>query len=227
MTIDLRTKLYFLLGAPLLMFIELNMVVELLIVFLYCSLFLFTQDYKWFTTFFVFYIFQVCLYYILPIVSWHPFIIFTLSFIAIGLRQMILSIISGTFLLKTTSISEWLFLLNRWRLPKGMIIAVAVMVRFVSTIVYDYQIIKQSMAIRGIDTSFVAMIKYPLKTFEYMIIPVLMNTSFTARDLTISVLTKGISQSIRPTSYRTYLMSWVDWLLIGILTTLWIGGVKV
>lgn len=227
MTIDLRTKLFFLLTAPLLLFVNVTMFIECLILFVYCSLFLMTKDYKWFVFFFGLYVIQVGLYYLLPIISWHPFISFTLSFIAIGLRQMMLSIISGAFLLKTTSISEWLFLLNKWCLPKGMTIAVAVMVRFVSTIIYDYQIIKQSMAIRGIDISIIAMLKQPLRTFEYMIMPILMNTSFTARDLTISVLTKGINSSTRPTSYRTYDMSMFDWFLITLVIVLWTGGILI
>src|SRR5699024_5827964 len=227
MTIDLRTKLFLLLSAPLLMFVNVTMFIECLIIFLYCSLFLMTKDYKWFVFFFGLYLIQVGLYYLLPMVSWPPFISFTFSFIAIGLRQMMLSIISGAFLLKTTSISEWLFLLYKWRLPKGMTIAIAVMVRFVSTIIYDYQIIKQSMAIRGIDISIIAMLKHPLRTFEYMIMPILMNTSFTARDLTISVLTKGINGSTRQTSYRTYNMSMLDWLLIALVIVLWTGGILI
>lgn len=227
MTIDLRTKLFFLLTAPLLMLVNVTMFMEFLIVVLYCSLFLMTQNYKWFIFFFGLYVIQMGLYYLLPMVSWHPFISFTLSFIAIGLRQMMLSMISGAFLIKTTSISEWIFLLNKWRLPKGVTIAVAVIVRFVSTIIYDYQIIKQSMAIRGIDVSIMAMIKHPLQTFEYMIMPILMNTSFTARDLTISVLTKGINGSARPTSYRTYDMSMPDWLLIALVIVLWTGGILI
>lgn len=215
--IDLRTKLIFLLTAPLFMFLELPITLEIAVIIIYLSLFLLYKEYKWAIAYSSLYVFQLFLLFTLPKTNLHPFIFFTLSFFAVGLRRMLFSIISGTFLLKTTSISEWLFLLNKWHVPKGIKIGVAVMVRFVPTIINDFRVIKQAMAIRGIQLSVGSFFIHPIQTFEYSIIPLLMNTSFTARDLTISALTKGIQNKQQATSYKQYHMGTIDYILIAII----------
>ena len=78
---------------------------------------------------------------------------------------------------------------------------------------------------RGIDFSPKRVLTHPVNAFEYLIIPLLMNTSFTARDLTIAALTKGLDSKAQQTSYRTYTLSGIDysyWLALAVVT---IGGI--
>lgn len=223
--IDLRTKLIFLLAAPQLILFNIPFWIEIILVLLYLSLFLFSRDYKWIIFFLVVYSLQVLVFNLLGQVSFHPFLLFILSFLSIGLRQMILSIIAGAFLLKTTAISEWTATLTKLKAPKGLKIGLAVLTRFIITVIHDFNRIRQALLVRGIDFSPKRVLTHPVNAFEYLIIPLLMNTSFTARDLTIAALTKGLDSKAQQTSYRTYTLSGIDysyWLALAVVT---IGGI--
>lgn len=222
--VDLRVKLLFLILAPLFMYMEINLIFEVVVVLIYLSVFLLYKDYKWAMGFLALYGFQLAILFSLPYINLPAFFMFTLSFLGIGFRRMMLSVISGAVLLKTTSISEWLSLLNRWHFPHGLRLGIAVIIRFVPTVVHDYRIIQRAMAIRGIHFDFVTLITHPIRSFEYIIIPLLMNTSFTARDLTISSLTKGLNQSNHQTSYRVYELTGIDYFYMIILIMAMMGG---
>lgn len=222
--IDLRTKLFFLILAPLFIYLELNLFFEILVVLIYLSVFVVYRDFKWAGGFLLLYGSQLAILFFRPNINLHPFFMFTLSFLGIGFRRMMLSIISGAVLLKTTSISEWLSLLNKWHIPRNIRLGIAVLIRFVPTIIHDYRIIKRAMAIRGIHFNFGSLIRHPVRSFEYIIIPLLINTSFNARDLTISALTKGLNKGGPQTSFRTYRMTAVDYAYIVILSLAIAGG---
>lgn len=222
--IDLRTKLLFLILAPLFMYLELNLFFEIMVVLIYLSVFIVYQEFLWAGGFLLLYGGQLGILFMLPHINLHPFFMFTLSFLGVGFRRMMLSIISGAVLLKTTSISEWLSLLNKWHFPRNIRLGIAVLIRFVPTVIHDYRIIKRAMAIRGIHFNFNTLLRHPVRSFEYIIIPLLINTSFNARDLTISALTKGLNRSGSQTSYRVYKMNWLDWAYILILSLNIAGG---
>ncbi|MDN6113099.1 MAG: energy-coupling factor transporter transmembrane protein EcfT, partial [Tetragenococcus halophilus] len=56
----------------------------------------------------------------------------------------------------------------------------------------------------------IAFIKQPVQTFEFILIPLLMNASQVAQDLTISALTKGLSIPGKQTSIINLRMTKVD-----------------
>lgn len=166
--------------------------------------------------------------YVLPQVT-HRALYYMLSFFSVGIRGLQPTFIPAIFAWTTTPVAEWLALLKKWRMPKALIILVAVMGRFGPTLGQDYRKIRQAMAFRGISTSFWGLLKSPLKSFEYILIPLLMNATQVAEDLTLSALTKGISLPGRQTSRVQLQLGFGDYLYMAVLVVIffvwWMGGV--
>lgn len=166
--------------------------------------------------------------YVLPQVT-HRALYYMLSFFSVGIRGLQPTFIPAIFAWTTTPLAEWLALLKSWRMPKTLIILVAVMGRFGPTLRQDYRKIRQAMAFRGISTSFWGLLKSPLRSFEYVLIPLLMNATQVAEDLTLSALTKGISLPGRHTSLVQLKLGAGDYLYMAVLVVIffvwWMGGV--
>ncbi|MBG9982723.1 energy-coupling factor transporter transmembrane protein EcfT [Aerococcaceae bacterium DSM 111020] len=164
-----------------------------------CALFLF-QEYQTATRLLIFYIVQwFILIFILPKLN-QPFIYFILSFFANGIRSLMPAIAYLNFLFKTTSMAEWTALMHQWHVPTFISIPLMVMVRFFPTIKHDYQQIIRALRMRGIATSPWQWLKHPMKMFEYVLIPLLMNATHVGEDLTIAALTKGFDLKRNKTS---------------------------
>ena len=78
----------------------------------------------------------------------------------------------------------------------------------------DYRQIRDGMAMRNI---YIGMF-HPLQSLEYVIIPLLMNGSTVARDLSVAALTQGIGLSGRHTSMVQIKMQIYDWIYMIIST---------
>lgn len=163
---------------------------------------------------------------LLPIIE-SPFFIYIVSFIFNGFRLLLPGIIAGTYAIKTTTVSEWIATFKKLHFPNWLLIPIAVMLRFFPAVREDYHHIRKAMAFRGIGTNPVDLMKQPIKTFEYILIPLLMNATQVAEDLTISALTKGLSLPGRHTSIVELKWTSMDWLLVGLVFLpfiLFIGG---
>ena len=82
--------------------------------------------------------------------------------------------------------------LRRMHLPESIIIPCAVVVRFFPTVGEDYRHIRAAMALRGIAAGRGALLRHPVQSLEYILMPLLMNSNNVAQDLSAAALTKGI-----------------------------------
>lgn len=73
-----------------------------------------------------------------------------------------------------------------------IIIPCAVVVRFFPTVGEDYRHIRAAMALRGIAAGRGALLRHPVQSLEYILMPLLMNSNNVAQDLSAAALTKGI-----------------------------------
>lgn len=226
--LDPRTKLLLLILAAFYIGLQMNGPSEILLIFIYLAPLFIARLYKFGTVFLVIYILQLlAAIYLLPSVT-QPFLIFILSFLTHGLRVLMPSIIAGTYAMKTTAVNEWIAALKKIHMPNWLLIPLAVMARFFPTIREDYQNIRKAMAFRGIGTSFWDLIKHPMQTLEFILIPLLMNATQVAEDLTISSLTKGLSLPGKHTTIVHLQMKTFDWIFIGLAVVpmvLYLGGV--
>lgn len=227
-SLDPRTKLVMVAVGLLVTYLSRSLATEILFVALFLLPFFLTGHKKRGLRLTVSYlILLLTARYILPQVT-HRALYYMLSFFSVGIRSLQTTFIPAIFAWTTTPVAEWLALLKSWRMPKALITLVAVMGRFGPTLRQDYRKIRQAMAFRGISTSFWGLLKSPLRSFEYILIPLLMNATQVAEDLTLSALTKGISLPGRHTSLvQLKLRAW-DYLYLVVLVAAffvwWMGG---
>lgn len=106
--------------------------------------------------------------------------------------MMLPCIITGAYVFTTTSMSEFIAALRLLHIPENMIITCSVVVRFFPSVKEDYSYIRDALALRGIGEDRIYFIKHPFESLEYILMPLLMNASNVAQDLSIAALTKGI-----------------------------------
>lgn len=115
-----------------------------------------------------------------------------LSLVSVGVRTMLPCIITGAYAFSTTTVGELTAALRRMHLPESIIIPCAVVVRFFPTVGEDYRHIRAAMALRGIAAGRGALLRHPVQSLEYILMPLLMNSNNVAQDLSAAALTKGI-----------------------------------
>lgn len=212
--LDPRTKIILTLFAAFYVAIDLNIVLEMILIFIYILPFFIAGLSKFGIIFSIIYIIQLLgSIYLLPYVE-SPFLIYIVSFIFNGFRLLLPGIISGAYAVKTTTVSEWIAAFKNWHFPNWLLIPIAVMLRFFPAVKEDYLNIRKAMAFRGIGTNLTDLIKHPVVTLEYILIPLLMNATQVAEDLTVSALTKGLSLPGRHTSIVSLKWTLYDWFFL-------------
>lgn len=229
LSFDPRTKLVMVAIGILVTYLSQSIITEVLFVIVFLLPFFFSSKKGTGFRLALFYLVLLLINrYLLPHVSDRA-LYYMLSFFSVGIRSLQPTFIPAIFAWVTTPVAEWIALLKSWHMPKSLITLVAVMGRFGPTLRQDYKKIRQAMAFRGISGSFWGLFKSPIKSFEYILIPLLMNATQVAEDLTVSALTKGISLPGRHTSLVQLQLKARDYLymsaLVFIFLVLWMGGV--
>ena len=211
---DPRAKLLLIILAAIYVTLDLSILLEISLILIFILPFFVLNLPLLGLSFLVIYVVQLLgSLYLLPYVESH-FFIYIVSFIFNGFRLLLPGIIAGTFAIKTTSVSEWVATFKTLRVPNWLLIPIAVMLRFIPAVREDYHHIRKAMAFRGIGISAIDLLKKPATTFEYILIPLLMNATQVAEDLTVSALTKGLSLPGKHTTIVQLKWTLIDWLLI-------------
>lgn len=116
--------------------------------------------------------------------------------------RMIPVLMLGSWLIKTTKINDFIASMEKMKLPASIIIPLAVTLRFMPTIQTEFRCIKNTMKMRGISLSLGSIVKRPLMTTEYAMVPLLMRSIKVADELSASALTRGLGSHQKRTSYR-------------------------
>lgn len=212
--LDPRTKMLMILLAALYITLQFEMKFEMLLVTIFVLPFLLSGLHKYWVGFLLVFFTQILAsLYLLPRLH-SPFLMYIVSFLTNGFRLLLPGIIAGIYAMKTTTISEWIAAFKKWHVPNWLMIPIAVMARFFPAIKEDYQHIKKAMAFRGIGSNFKDFLKHPMQSLEYILIPLLMNATQVAEDLTVSALTKGLSLHGKHTTILKLSMSRYDWLYL-------------
>lgn len=212
--LDPRVKLLLLVLAAVYISLQLSFPIELILVFIYIGPFFMSGLYSFALLFLLVYFLQLLTSQLIVPYMTTVFLTYIFSFLVFGLRVLLPSIIAGTYSMKTTTVSEWIAAFKKLHFPNELLIPLAVIARFFPTIRVDYQRIRQAMALRGIGISLWDLLKHPIQTLEYIFIPLLMNATQVAEDLTISALTKGLSLRGKHTSIVSLKMTSFDWVYV-------------
>ena len=212
-TIDVRTKIILLFFTNILLLLHISGGYECLLMIGLGLLFFLEGDRK------------RALYYVIPflaLIVLEDYLLspeYVTSYIAlflVGGRRFLPCFMIGGSILKG-SVHEFIVTMRTWHMPEGLLIAIAVMMRFLPMIKEHYRMICDSLKIRGIFTSRWMIIRHPLMFFEYILVPLLMNATRIAQDLTIASMTKGVASQNRKTSYMTYRFGLVDYAAYGFM----------
>jgi energy-coupling factor transporter transmembrane protein EcfT len=129
-------------------------------------------------------------------------------------QRLVLLAMLGAYVAGTTTISEFICALEKLRLPRQISLPLAVSLRFMPTIWEEYGYLKDSMKIRGIEVSWVGLIRHPVKVIEYTIVPLLMRSLMIADELAASAMVRGIDSGRPKTPLRELSLNASDYLTV-------------
>ena len=133
-----------------------------------------------------------------------------IGILAFIVQRIIPFMLLGTVIQKQKNISEITTALERMHLPKGIILSIAVMFRYFPSIKDDLFIIIDAMKLKGLYTSKRAALIHPIRTMEFIIVPMLFKSLRTAEELSCAALVKGIENTGKKTSYFDVRLRSVD-----------------
>lgn len=219
--LDPRAKLYLLILGNLTLFLHVSLVTEIILVALLLSLYFLAGKIKNGVRMTAVYASLVGIdFLVIPIAE--GVLLNFLSLLSVGIRMMLPCVISGGYAFSTTTVGEMVCGLRKLYVPETIIIPSVTVIRFFPTIAEDYRQIRNAMALRGITY------RNPMEALEYILIPLLMNSTNVAQDLSVAAMTKGISLPGQHTSMVELSMKWYDWCFMIACTlpfVLFLGGV--
>jgi len=110
---------------------------------------------------------------------------------AVYIRKLIPCFMLGSYLIASTRVSSFLAAVSRFRLPKGLTIALSITLRYFPTMGEEWRSIRDAMALRGISASLV----HPLKTMEHIYVPMLVSASRISDEIAQAAITRGIDHA--------------------------------
>jgi energy-coupling factor transport system permease protein len=125
----------------------------------------------------------------------------------------------GTFLIKTTPVTEIICALETMKAPDQIVIPFAVAVRFIPSIREDFNCLKDSLRIRNIPVSLWSFLRHPIQTIEYMLVPILMRSYKISEELAASSMIRGLDSGKPKTMLYTIKFGIQDF----ITSVFWIG----
>ena len=217
--LDIRTKIFILIIANILMFKMMSISAHLVIALCF-SLYLgvssnlkrmirFFGIYLFFTIYEVFFAHTV----ILQVVD--SFLLLT----ALMFKTLYFPLCAGMALVSSSKVSELICFLRSVRLPKKMIIVLAVLYRFFPVLLTDYKLIRNSLKMKGIGVSRGYYLLHPIKFFEYVFVPYVIISTNIANELSVSCLCRGIDNEEKPSSYIELKFNKIDYLTMVIVAS--------
>lgn len=215
--LDIRSKIILLLLANILMFKKMSTYEHLFIAIIFSLLIALTFSVNRAVRIFSIYVFFT-IYQIF--ISKHVTINFIDNFLLLSslmFKTIYFPICAGIVLVGSSKVSELISFLRTIRVPKSMIIVLAVIFRFFPVMLDDYSRIKNSLMMKGIGSSKFYYVKHPLQFMEYVFVPYVVISTNIANELSISCLCRGIDNENKATSIQILKFRTIDYLFILLL----------
>ena len=127
-------------------------------------------------------------------------------------RQFAPGIAMGTWLVTTTSVSEFMAACDRMHMPQSVEIPFVVMLRYFPAIADDYRQIAAAIRMRSSKT-----FRNPISAIENCLVPLLVSAVRGGEDLSASALVRGLGGPIARTNINEARMRVRDWTVIALL----------
>ena len=135
---------------------------------------------------------------------------------------MLASIIMGT-----THISEFIAGMSKMRIPREVIIPLAIMFRYFPVVKEDWSYIKDAMALRGITLAPFGLFRNPSAVIDALYVPMLVSASKTTDELSVAAVTRGIENPNPRSSRLKIAFGGTDFIFMAVYVALVIFGVMV
>ncbi len=147
-----------------------------------------------------------------------------LGLIIFFLERTSIFFVMGNWMATKLRISDFVAALQNMHFPKGVIITLAVVFRYLPTVSDEFRSIKNTMKLRGIGLNFKNIILHPIQTGEYAIVPLIIRSMKIADELAASAMTRGLDLETKRTSYRKIRLRVKDFMAAGIVIIAVAGG---
>jgi energy-coupling factor transport system permease protein len=137
-----------------------------------------------------------------------------LSIILLLIRRFLPMLMFGSFLIRTTKVSEMINALQKMKLPRSVVITFAVALRFIPTAREEFHHISEAMKLRGRGITLRNMCTRPLATIENTLIPMMLRSASIAEELSAAAVTRGIDGSHQRTSFYLLRFGFFDALFV-------------
>lgn len=127
-------------------------------------------------------------------------------------------------ILSTTDVSEFLSAMNRIHAPKKLVIPLAVMLRYIPTILEDWHFIKDAMKMRNVSPSLLGLLKNPAMTVGCVYIPMMIAASKAADELAIASVSRGIENPKPRTCLLQIKLHIKDYIAIFVFLAVFLAG---
>ena len=139
------------------------------------------------------------------------------SFFLAANRLLIPPIMGATFAANNYKMSEWIAAMKKMKVPTFIVVPFSVVCRFFPVLIQDFKEIRRAMKFRGIGINSMDLVKHPLLTLEYIIVPILVSVENTSVELSAASLVRGLGSSNSHTSIYEIKFKLQDYLLILLL----------
>lgn len=119
-------------------------------------------------------------------------------------------------IIATTKVSQFMAAMNRLHISDKVVIPLAIMLRYLPAVREDWRYIKDAMSMRDVAPSLKGLFTRPGMTIECVYVPLMMNASKAADELSIAAVTRGIETPGMRTSYEQLHYRIGDALLLGV-----------
>ncbi|MDR2278236.1 MAG: energy-coupling factor transporter transmembrane protein EcfT, partial [Vagococcus sp.] len=136
------------------------------------------------------------------------------SFFLAANRLLIPPIMGATFSANNNKMSEWIAAMKKMKVPTFIVVPFSVVCRFFPVLIQDFKEIRRAMKFRGIGINSMDLVKHPLLTLEYIIVPILVSVENTSVELSAASLVRGLGSSNSHTSIYEIRFKLQDYLLI-------------
>lgn len=144
--------------------------------------------------------------------------------VVILIQRISVFVAMGMWMTSRMKVGNFITALENMRVPKGMTITFAVVLRYIPTVRQEFYYIKNTMRLRGIGISFKNLILHPIKTFEYSFVPLIIRSMTIADELSASAMTRGLDLHTKRIPIIEVKIKAIDIIITTTVILLLVGG---
>lgn len=148
-----------------------------------------------------------------------------LDLIIFFLQRISIFFVMWNWMSSKLRISDLTTALQNMHIPKGAIITLAVVFRYLPTVGDEFRYISNTMKLRGIGLSFGNILRHPVATIEYALVPLIIRSMTVADELAASAMTRGLDLKNKRTSYRVVRLGIRDVLITACIVCVVLCGI--